>query len=73
MRLTPPCNNHTSSLPFQYTVERAVKLVSQASSIVEGAEMRHGQILSVMEDQRIRLPFDNKKDYKVNILINKNL
>ena len=47
------------------TVERAVKLVSEASSKVEGAERRHGHILSVMEARRIRLPFDNKRDYKI--------
>ena len=47
------------------SVERAVKLVSEASLIVEGAERRHGQILSVMEARMIWLAFENMKDYKV--------
>ena len=44
-------------------VERAVKLVSEASSQVEGEESRHGWILSVLEARRTRPAFDTKRDY----------
>ena len=61
----PPCFPafplHTQS------VERAVKLVTEASHQVEGEEGRHGWILSVLEARRIRKPFETKKDYKVTV------
>ena len=57
----PPC---FPSFPLHtQTVERAVKLVTEASSKVEGEERRHGRILSVIEARRCRKPFDTKKDY----------
>jgi hypothetical protein len=49
------------------SVERAVKLVTEASSRVEGEERRHGYILSVLEARRIRKPFDTKRDYTVSL------
>ena len=57
----PPCFPafplHTQS------VERAVKLVTEASHQVQGEESRHGYILSVLEARRVRKPFETKKDY----------
>ena len=44
------------------SVERAVKLVTEAASHVCGEEKRHGYILSVIESRRIRKPFDTKWD-----------
>ena len=49
------------------SVERAVKLVTEAASHVCGEEKRHGYILSVIESRRIRKPFDTKLDYNVNL------
>lgn len=61
----PPC---FPSFPVHtQTVERAVKLVSEASGLVEGEERRHGRILSVQEGRRCRKPFDTKKDYAIHI------
>ena len=53
----PPFSLHTQS------VERAVKLVTEASSKVEGAW--HGHILSLLESRRIRPAVDTKCDYNV--------
>ena len=47
------------------SVERAVKLVSEASSKVSGEERRHTSILSVVSSRRSRKAFDTKKDYAV--------
>lgn len=45
------------------TVERAVKLVTEAASKVEGEERRHGFILSVIESRRTRKAFTSKGKY----------
>ena len=47
------------------SVERAVKLVSEASAKVSGEERRHTSILSVIASRKSRKGFDTKKDYKV--------
>ena len=49
------------------SVERAVKLVTEAASHVCGEEKRHGYILFVIESRRIRKPFYTKRDYNVNL------
>ena len=49
------------------SVERAVKLVSEESSKVEGEESRHGHILSLLEGRRTRKAFDTKKDYSLSL------
>ena len=59
----PPFPLHTQ------TVERAVKLVTEASSQVCGQERRHGYILSVLEARKIRKPFDTKCDYNVSLAL----
>ena len=54
------------ALPLHSTsVERAVKLVTEASSQVYGMEARHNLILSINDSRRNRPAFDNKKDYKL--------
>ena len=52
-----PC--HTTS------VERCMKLVSEASKQVYGEEARHGLILSRVAGMEDRAAFDTKKDYAV--------
>jgi hypothetical protein len=47
------------------SVERAVKLVTEAAAQVCGEEKRHEFILSVLEARRVRKAFDTKKDYKL--------
>ena len=47
------------------TVERAVKLVTEAASVVCGADERHKHILSVNASRKSRKMFDTKKNYKV--------
>ena len=54
-----PC--HTTS------VERCVKLVTEASMQVYGEEARHGLILSRVEAREQRASYDTKKDYYVKI------
>ena len=48
------------------SVERAVKLVTEASSKVLGEERRHGFILTVMGARRARKPFASKGSYTAN-------
>ena len=45
------------------TVERAVKLVSEAASKVCGGDKRHNQIVSVLASRRARKAFKSKKHY----------
>jgi hypothetical protein len=52
-----PC--HTTS------VERCVKLVSEASTQVYGGEARHGLILSRVAAREQRKAYDTKKDYNI--------
>lgn len=47
------------------SVERAVKLVTEAASQVCGEEKRHGFILTVNKARKVRKPFDTKKDYQM--------
>ena len=47
------------------TVERAVKLVTEAASKVAGEERRHTNILSVLASRKSRKGYDTKKDYAV--------
>ena len=47
------------------SVERAVKLVTEASSTVCGEDNRHKWILSVNSSRKARKQFDSKKDYKI--------
>ena len=47
------------------SVERAVKLVTEASFKVAGEERRHTSILSVISSRKSRKSFDTKKDYAV--------
>ena len=47
------------------SVERAVKLVTEASFKVAGEERRHTSILSVISSRKSRKAFDTKKDYAV--------
>ena len=49
------------------SVERAVKLVTEACSQVYGEERRHGYILSVIEARKIRKPFDSKGQYQLSV------
>ena len=56
-----PC--HTTS------VERCVKLVSEASKQVYGEEARHGLILSRVAAREQRKKFETKKDYNFNTTI----
>ena len=51
-----PC--HTQS------VERAVKLVTEAAAKVEGEDRRHGEILATVESRKSRKNFNSKKEYK---------
>ena len=46
------------------SVERAVKLVTEAASKVCGAARRHSHIVSVMASRKARKPFKSKKHYK---------
>lgn len=53
------------ALPLHSTsVERAVRLVTQASAKVYGMKARHEYILSMIKSRKIRPTFENKKDYK---------
>ena len=54
-----PC--HTTS------VERCVKLVSDASKQVYGDDARHGLILSRIEAREKRASYDTKKDYDIKV------
>ena len=45
------------------SVERCVKLVTEASSKVVGEARRHQHILSVIEARKIRKSCDTKRDY----------
>ena len=47
------------------SVERAIKLVSEASAKVAGEERRHTRILSVLASRKSKKAFDTKKDYIV--------
>ena len=51
-----PC--HTQS------VERAVKLVTEAAAKVEGEDRRHGEILATVESRKSRKNLNSKKKYK---------
>ena len=55
----PDYQCHTQS------VERAVKMVSEASKVVCGEKRRHEHILAVDASRRERKPFSSKKYYKV--------
>lgn len=57
----PPFPCHTQS------VERAVKLVTEAASQVEGEENRHGEILSKVACRKARQAYDTKRDYKCDV------
>ena len=46
------------------SVERAVKLVTEAASKVCGADRRHNHIVSVIASRKARKPFKSKKHYK---------
>ena len=46
------------------TVERCVKLVTEASSKVCGQENRHKRILTVMANRAARKPFESKNQYQ---------
>lgn len=50
------------------SVERCVKLVTEASSKVVGEARRHQHILSVMEARKIRKSCDTKRDYSYEII-----
>ena len=54
----PPFPCHSQS------VERAVKLVTEAASKVCGGDKRHAHILSVNACRKARKPFKSKKHYK---------
>ena len=54
----PPFPCHSQS------VERAVKLVTEAASKVCGEDKRHTHILSVNACRKARKPFKSKKHYK---------
>lgn len=47
------------------SVERCVKLVSEASHQVYGADKRHGLILSQVASRKRRKCFESKKDFKI--------
>ena len=49
------------------SVERCVKLVTEAAVKVVGQEKRHQHILSVVESRKMRLACDTKKDFKYNV------
>ena len=46
------------------SVERGVKLVSEASTKVVGQDKRHQHILSLVESRKMRAACDTKKDFK---------
>ena len=46
------------------SVERAVKLVTDAASQVEGEESRHGHLLSVLASRESRKDFTTKREYE---------
>ena len=46
------------------SVERAVKLVTEAAFKVCGADRRHNHIVSVLASRKARKPFKSKKHYK---------
>ena len=50
------------------SVERAVKLVTEAASKVCGADRRHNHIVSVLASRKARKPFGSKKHYKYSSL-----
>ena len=49
------------------SVERCVKLVSEAATKVVGGEKRHQHILSVVESRRMRKASDTKRDFKYEV------
>ena len=51
------------------SVERAVKLVTEASQVVCGEMKRHEHIVSVIASRKSRKAFDTKKDYFVDTFI----
>lgn len=58
------CPYSFPAIPLHSTsVERAIKMVSEASSQVYGLEARHKLILSMVEARKMRKPYDTKKDY----------
>ena len=61
--ITQPINMPKFPLHSQ-TVERGVKLVSEASTKVVGQDKRHQHILSVVESRKMRAACDTKKDFK---------
>ena len=54
------------------SVERAVKLVTEAAHKVCGADRRHNHIVSVLASRKARKPFTSKKHYKYAALNEKN-
>ena len=66
--------NATKLEPFSFpkfplhsqSVERSVKLVTEAASKVVGEERRHQHILSIIEARKIRKPNSTKSDLKYN-------
>ena len=46
------------------SVERGVKLVSEAATKAVGEEKRHQHILSIIESRAMRAACDTKKDFK---------
>ena len=48
------------------SVERAVKLVSEASSFVYGLEARHKYILTKVKRRKLRPAFKSKSEYTFN-------
>ena len=49
------------------SVERSVKLVTEASSKVVGEQRRHEHVLSIIEARKIRKPCSTKSDLRYNI------
>ena len=49
------------------SVERAVKLVTEAASQVYGEKKRHERILSVLEARKVMPSFESKAHFKLNI------
>jgi hypothetical protein len=51
--------------PFTQGTELCVKLVTEASQIIQGQEDRHGFILATVNSRNKMPAFESKKDYSL--------
>ena len=66
LRLAIDCPMNFEKFPVHsQSVERCVKLVTEAASSVYGHEKRHGFILAKVTSRKCRPSFSSKKHYKI--------